>query len=120
MEDDTAIGFKTEKGAVVVAGCAHSGICNIATRAREVTGQNLHAVIGGFHMMKAEEPPIDETINWFREQSVEMLLPMHCVEFEYLKIPCCVFHAQTWCGRFDRDLNNSSDSNSSLDDIGEK
>jgi 7,8-dihydropterin-6-yl-methyl-4-(beta-D-ribofuranosyl)aminobenzene 5'-phosphate synthase len=84
MEDDTAMAFKTEKGAVVVAGCSHAGICNIATRARDVTGQNLHAVIGGFHMMKAEEPPVDETINWFREQAVEVLLPMHCVEFEYL------------------------------------
>lgn len=89
MEDDTALAFKTDKGAVVVAGCSHAGICNIAIRAKEVTGQALHAVIGGFHMMKAENPPIDETIKWFAQEKVEHLLPMHCVEFEYL----AKFHA---------------------------
>lgn len=89
MEDDSAIAFRTDKGAVVIAGCSHAGICNIAIHAREVTGQKLHAVIGGFHMMKAEDPPIDETIEWFRAEDVEVLLPMHCVEFEYL----AKFHA---------------------------
>ena len=84
MEDDTALAFKTDKGAVVISGCAHAGICNIAQRAKEVTGQALHAVICGFHMMKAENPPVDETIEWFRKENVELLLPMHCVEFEYL------------------------------------
>jgi 7,8-dihydropterin-6-yl-methyl-4-(beta-D-ribofuranosyl)aminobenzene 5'-phosphate synthase len=84
MEDDTALAFKTDKGAVVISGCAHAGICNISQRAKEVTGQDLHAVIGGFHMMKAESPPVDETIEWFRKENVELLLPMHCVEFEYL------------------------------------
>jgi len=84
MHDDTAVAFRTDKGAVVVAGCSHAGICNIAIHAREVTGQELHAVIGGFHMMRAENPPVDETIEWFRDAGVEILLPMHCVEFEYL------------------------------------
>lgn len=84
MEDDTALAFKTDKGAVVITGCSHAGICNIAQCAKEVTGQDLHAVIGGFHMMKAENPPVDETIEWFRKENVELLLPMHCVEFEYL------------------------------------
>lgn len=84
MEDDTALAFKTDKGAVVIAGCAHAGICNIATHAKKITGQDLHAVIGGFHMMKAENPPVDETIDWFRKEKVDLLLPMHCVEFEYL------------------------------------
>lgn len=84
MEDDTAMAFRTDKGAVVIAGCSHAGICNIAIRAKEVTGQKLHAVIGGFHMMKEENPPIDETIDWFAKEQVDRLLPMHCVEFEYL------------------------------------
>ena len=46
MDDDTALAFRTEKGAVVVTGCSHSGICNICIHAREVVGQELHAVIG--------------------------------------------------------------------------
>lgn len=90
MPDDTALAFRTEKGAVVVSGCSHAGICNIAEAAKTVTGQDLHAVIGGFHLLHAEEPPVDETIDWFRREAVEVLLPMHCVEFDIL----ARFHAE--------------------------
>ena len=89
MEDDSGLAFRTDRGAVVLAGCSHAGICNIAAHAKAVTGQPLHAVIGGFHMMRAEDPPVDETIDWFASEKVERLLPMHCVEFEYL----AKFHA---------------------------
>ncbi len=84
MPDDTALAFKTDKGAVVVAGCSHAGICNICVAAKVVTGQPLHAVIGGFHLLHNEDPPVDETIDWFRREGVELLLPMHCVEFDIL------------------------------------
>ena len=84
MPDDTALAFRTGKGAVVVAGCSHAGICNICEAAKAVTGQDLHAVIGGFHLLHDEDPPIDETIAWFRREQVPLLLPMHCVEFDIL------------------------------------
>lgn len=90
MPDDTALAFRTEKGAVVVAGCSHAGICNICIAAKLVTGQPLHAVIGGFHLLHDEDPPVDETIEWFRREGVDLLLPMHCVEFDIL----ARFHAE--------------------------
>jgi len=83
MEDDTALAFQTPKGAVVVSGCSHAGICNICEHAKQVTGQRLHAVIGGFHLMAAEKPPVDETIAYFKAEAPEVLLPMHCVDFAY-------------------------------------
>lgn len=58
-------------------------LCNIAFYAKEVTGQSLRAVIGGFHMMWAENPLVDETIDQFKTENFERLLPMHCVEFVY-------------------------------------
>ncbi|MEM1298608.1 MAG: MBL fold metallo-hydrolase [Pseudomonadota bacterium] len=90
MPDDTALAFRTEKGAVVVAGCSHAGICNICEAAKAATGQPLHAVIGGFHLLHDENPPVDETIAWFRAENVPLLLPMHCVEFDIL----ARFHAE--------------------------
>jgi metal-dependent hydrolase (beta-lactamase superfamily II) len=59
-------------------------LCNIAFHAKDVTGQSLRAVIRGFHMMRAENPLVDETIDWFKTEKFERLLPIHCVEFEYL------------------------------------
>ena len=82
MDDDTALAFRTDKGAVVVTGCSHSGICNICTYAKEVTGQELHAVIGGFHLMNPEKPAVDETIDWFKTEKIARLLPVHCVSFD--------------------------------------
>ena len=75
---------------VVVSGCSHSGICNICEAAKSVTGKNLYAVIGGFHLLHNEEPPVDETIVWFKAERPEILLPMHCVDFDIL----ARFHAE--------------------------
>ena len=82
MDDDTALAFRTDKGAVVLTGCSHSGICNICTYAKEVTGQDLHAVIGGFHLVHPEKPAVDETIEWFKAEKIPRLLPVHCVSFD--------------------------------------
>lgn len=90
MPDDTALAFRSDKGAIVVAGCSHAGICNICDHAKHVTGQDLYAVIGGFHLLHDEEPPVEETIAYFRRQNPEILLPMHCVEFDIL----ARFHAE--------------------------
>lgn len=82
MPDDTALAFRTEKGAVVVSGCSHAGICNICEYAKEVTGQPLHAVIGGFHLLHSEDPPVDATIDYFKREAPEILMPVHCVDFD--------------------------------------
>ncbi|WP_172328208.1 MBL fold metallo-hydrolase [Mangrovicoccus sp. HB161399] len=82
MEDDTALAFRTSEGAVVLTGCSHSGICNICTHAKAVTGQDLHAVIGGFHLVNPEKPAVDETIAWFKAEGIPRLLPVHCVSFD--------------------------------------
>lgn len=84
MIDDTALAFQTDRGAVVVSGCSHAGICNICEHAKTVTGQDLYAVLGGFHLMHAENPPVEATIQYFKDENPEVLLPMHCVDFEYL------------------------------------
>lgn len=82
MPDDTVLAIATDKGAVVVSGCSHAGICNICEYAKVVTGQPLYAVIGGFHLMADEDPPVEETIAWFQRENVPILHPMHCIDFD--------------------------------------
>ncbi len=82
MIDDTALAFRTSKGAVVVSGCAHAGICNICEHAKTVTGQTLYAVIGGFHLLHDEDPPVADTIRYFKDQAPDILMPMHCIDFD--------------------------------------
>lgn len=88
IEDDTALAVKTEKGCVVIVGCAHAGICNICEYAKAVTGQErIYMVMGGFHLLAPGEQ-LDRTIEYFKAQSVTRLLPMHCTGFDAL----CRFH----------------------------
>ncbi len=84
MKDDSALFFKTPKGVVVVVGCAHSGICNICEYAKLISGQQLYAVIGGFHLSANEPSIVDKTIEYFKTEQVPNLFPMHCVDFPTL------------------------------------
>ena len=88
MLEDSAIALKTEKGTVVITGCSHAGICNICEQAKKVTGQVLFAVIGGFHLSEKEPEIVQQTLDYFRREKPDILLPMHCVDFPTL----CLFH----------------------------
>ena len=74
---------------LVVPGCSLAGNCNTCGGAKAATGLPRYGVIGGFHLMQAEDPPVAATIDYFRREAPEVLLPMHCVDFEYL----AAFHA---------------------------
>lgn len=84
MLDDSAIAIKTKNGVVVITGCSHSGICNICEYAKEITGQKLHAVIGGFHLFEDDQKAINGTIEYFKAEKPQFLYPMHCVDFPTL------------------------------------
>ena len=84
MLDDSAIAMKTEHGLIVLTGCSHAGICNICEYAKEVTGQNLYAVVGGFHLTEKDQNTVDATVDYFKSQSIKHLYPMHCVDFPTL------------------------------------
>jgi 7,8-dihydropterin-6-yl-methyl-4-(beta-D-ribofuranosyl)aminobenzene 5'-phosphate synthase len=81
MLDDSAIVIRTDKGAIVITGCSHSGICNICDYAKIISGQNLHAVIGGFHLFEENKYAIEKTIEYFKKEKPRILAPMHCVDF---------------------------------------
>ena len=76
--DDTGLAVKTEKGLVIISGCAHSGICNTISHAVFVTGEKrVHAVLGGFHLKDIDEK-LDYTIDFLNETKVEKVILAHC------------------------------------------
>jgi len=68
----------TAKGLVIVTGCAHPGVLNIVKKAMELTGMEVHLVLGGFHLGGASENKILSTIEQFRGLCVEKVAPYHC------------------------------------------
>lgn len=79
--DDSGLAIVTEKGLVVISGCAHSGICNMTRHAIKLTGiSTVHLVMGGFHLQN-DELVTRKTIDWMKTNLVEKLIPSHCSSF---------------------------------------
>jgi 7,8-dihydropterin-6-yl-methyl-4-(beta-D-ribofuranosyl)aminobenzene 5'-phosphate synthase len=81
IEDDTAlVANLAGKGLVILSGCAHSGIANTLTHARQVTGiDKIHAVMGGFHLSgPVMAPVIEPTIKALKEADPDFVIPTHC------------------------------------------
>jgi 7,8-dihydropterin-6-yl-methyl-4-(beta-D-ribofuranosyl)aminobenzene 5'-phosphate synthase len=76
--DDSGLAVLTNKGLVVISGCAHSGICNMVLHAQKVSGvEKIHAVIGGFHLQN-DDKITRKTIGWLKSNRVEQVIPSHC------------------------------------------
>jgi 7,8-dihydropterin-6-yl-methyl-4-(beta-D-ribofuranosyl)aminobenzene 5'-phosphate synthase len=68
---------------VVVTGCGHAGIGNILAQAREmVPGVPVRAVVGGLHLLDADEKALGWTAERMREAGVGHLLGAHCTGIE--------------------------------------
>jgi 7,8-dihydropterin-6-yl-methyl-4-(beta-D-ribofuranosyl)aminobenzene 5'-phosphate synthase len=80
MLDDTAIAIKTAKGTIIVAGCSHAGVVNIAEYAKKVTGQDVLGVMGGFHLFENDPDAINGSVDYFKREKPGFLFPMHCVD----------------------------------------
>jgi 7,8-dihydropterin-6-yl-methyl-4-(beta-D-ribofuranosyl)aminobenzene 5'-phosphate synthase len=68
----------TDRGAIVITGCAHPGIVTIVKRAAELTGGTILLAMGGFHMVRAEDREIKGVISDLRKVGVEFIAPCHC------------------------------------------
>ncbi len=69
---------KTEKGLVVVTGCAHPGVVNIVKSAKKLINDKVYLVIGGFHLLAATDLSLRKIIKNFRELGVKKVAPCHC------------------------------------------
>jgi 7,8-dihydropterin-6-yl-methyl-4-(beta-D-ribofuranosyl)aminobenzene 5'-phosphate synthase len=80
MLDDQSLIIDVEnKGLVVVAGCAHSGIINIIRHAQKITKNNkVYAVLGGFHLVNADAKRIQATVDELKKVDPEFVGPCHC------------------------------------------
>ena len=82
FEDDLALIIKTDKGLVIVLGCAHRGIINTIRHAQRITGENtVHTVIGGTHLYPKKDEQVDKTIHALKELDVRNIGVSHCTGF---------------------------------------
>jgi len=83
VPEDSALVIDTGEGTVILTGCGHAGIINIAEYARMiVSGKALLAVMGGVHLFAAS----DQTVQWtgarLKDFGIKNLLAGHCTGIE--------------------------------------
>jgi 7,8-dihydropterin-6-yl-methyl-4-(beta-D-ribofuranosyl)aminobenzene 5'-phosphate synthase len=83
IPDDAALVFNTSDGLVILTGCGHAGIVNIATYALTLTDKKtVVAVIGGLHLFAKPDDVVDWTGAQLKRFGVKYLLAGHCTGIE--------------------------------------
>lgn len=75
---EQALVVETGRGSVVVTGCAHPGIADIARLAVAQTGRPIHLLVGGYHLMDASPDEVEAAVTLLDRLGVRYLMPTHC------------------------------------------
>ena len=94
MDDISLYAHVAGRGVVVLSGCSHAGIVNIVRHARTVcapakneskskdrAGTGVAAVMGGLHLITADQTTIESTVARLRDENVGQVLAGHCTGF---------------------------------------
>ncbi len=76
--EEHALVLKTTKGLIVITGCAHPGIVEIAEKAKELYKAELLYVMGGFHLRGHSKSQLESIVNSFQELGIKYASPCHC------------------------------------------
>jgi len=77
--DDQSLVIDTEKGLLLILGCAHSGLINIIHHVMGKTRKDkFHAILGGTHLDFLTPEQLEETIHVLKGMDVERIGASHC------------------------------------------
>ncbi len=75
---EQALIIRTERGLVVLTGCAHPGIARIVKEVRRQHAESLLLVIGGFHLEWMTKGRVESIIAAFQDYGIRYVAPIHC------------------------------------------
>ena len=79
IDDDLALWIRTNQGLVVCLGCCHAGLVNTLHHVRTISGTDrIRAIIGGLHLLNADDRRIEQTVDALRSFSPRAIIPCHC------------------------------------------
>ena len=85
IPDDAALFYESEKGLVVIGGCAHSGMVNIIEYGLRLTGAaRLAGWIGGTHLRAADAVQREKSMEALEKLNPDFLVTGHCTGFEMM------------------------------------
>lgn len=78
FDDEICLAVDTPEGLVVMAGCSHPGILNMLSTVRKRLKRPIHAVIGGTHLVEADEARVKQSIEEMKSMGIVLLGINHC------------------------------------------
>ncbi len=83
LDDISVVANVNGKGLVIVTGCSHAGIVNIARHAMELTGcEKIEGIIGGLHLVDASDVRIKRTGEELAKLNPKWICVGHCTGFK--------------------------------------
>ena len=71
---------------VVITGCSHPGIMNIIYTIQKRSKKKICGIVGGTHLVEADESRLKKTIAALKEINIEFIAVSHCTGDENLEI----------------------------------
>ncbi len=79
INDDLSLFIDSEKGLIIVLGCAHAGMINIIEYAlAQMKTDRIHAIIGGTHLGFSSDEQFEETVKELDRYQIDLLGVSHC------------------------------------------
>ncbi len=82
LKNEHGLIILTDQGSILITGCAHPGVADMAERAIQITGDELLLVMGGFHLFRHMNSKIRKTAQKLKDLGVRYVAPSHCTGTE--------------------------------------
>lgn len=76
--DEIVLVLKHEKGLFVILGCSHVGVVNILETILERLSMPIYGIVGGTHLIEADEHRLNKTVNYLKQKDIHILGMSHC------------------------------------------
>jgi len=76
--DEQALMVNSPLGLILVTGCSHPGVENLARDALNLTGGEIRLAIGGYHLGGATRAQLEALVEEMKELGVMNVAPTHC------------------------------------------
>ena len=75
---EQALIVDTPRGLIVVTGCAHPNVAEMAEQAKTYLGKSIYLLMGGFHLGSRSDAEIRAIIKRLKALGVKKVAPSHC------------------------------------------
>ena len=86
FSDEVAAVIEIEDGLTVVLGCSHPGMKNILDAVKERFDKPIRTVLGGSHLVEADDRRLEDSVNYLRAGELKTLGLCHCTGEKALRV----------------------------------